>query len=220
MNKKLGLVARKIGMTRMVDPDGQMIPVTLLQVEPQKVVKLLTEERDGYTAVQIGYYEKPERLLSRPDLHRLRKSQIDKNFARFKEFRLDKPAEGVEIGAEMNIESLDGITAVDVTGITKGRGFQGSVKRWKTKCGRMSHGSRYHRRPGSLGTRTTPGRVFKGKPVPGHFGCAQRTLLNLTVLDLDKKNNVVALKGSVPGHNEGFVILKPSLKLKTKKHNG
>jgi len=211
-----GLIAKKIGMTRMVDADGHMTAVTLLQVEPQKVTKVLSAERDGYNAFQIGYYSKAEKNLTKPDISRLRKANVQENFTRFKEFRLDAPTE-LSLGAPIEIETLDGVTAVDVTGVTKGRGFSGAHVRWNAAVGRMSHGSRFQRRPGSLGMRSTPGRVFKGRHQPGQYGNEQATIQNLEVLDLDKTNNVLAVRGSVPGHRDGFLIVKPSIKVKAAK---
>ena len=207
-----GLVAKKIGMTRMVDQSGQMIAVTLLQIQNQKVTKILTKDRDGYDAYQVGYFEKAEKNLAKPDVARLRKVNVTDNFARFKEFRTEVPVSGVELGSSLTTSILDGVSSVDVIGITKGRGFSGSIKRWDTACGRMSHGSRFHRSPGSLGTRTTPGRVFHGKPVPGHYGVEQVTIQNLKVMDVDADNSLVAVRGAVPGHRNGYLFIKPSIK--------
>ena len=211
MNVK-ALVAKKIGMTRMMDPEGHMVAVTLLQIEEQKITKILTPGRDGYSAVQVGYFTKRDTRLTKADHARLRKVNVAENFARFKEFRSEKPVEGIEAGASLTAAILEGVKAVDVTGFTKGRGFTGSVKRWSVACGRMTHGSRFHRRPGSLGTRTTPGRVFKGKPQPGQYGDEQRTIQNLRLLDVDTKNNVIAVYGSVPGHQNNYLFVKPSIK--------
>ena len=211
MNVK-ALVAKKIGMTRMMDSEGQMVPVTLLQIEEQKVTKILSADRDGYSAFQVGYFPKRENRLTKADTGRLRKVNVAENFARFKEFRCEKPVEGLENGASLTAAVLEGVKAVDVTGLTKGRGFTGSVKRWNTACGRMTHGSRFHRRPGSLGTRTTPGRVFKNKPQTGQYGDEQRTIQNLRVMDVDTKNNVIAVCGSVPGYNNNYLFVKPSIK--------
>lgn len=212
MTTPKGLVAKKIGMTRMIDKNGHMIAVTLLQVENQKITKILTKARDGYDAYQVGYYEKAEKNLTKPDIARLRKQSITENFAQFKEFRTEAPLAGVEVGHKLTTALFDGVSAVDVTGITKGRGFTGSVKRWDTACGRMSHGSRFHRSPGSLGTRTTPGRVFHGKPVPGHYGVEQVTIQNLGVVDVDAENSLIALRGAVPGHRNGYLVINPSIK--------
>ena len=209
-----GLIAKKVGMTRVVGESGQMIPVTLLKVVNQKVTKVLTPERDGYHGLQVGYYEKAEHRLTKPDITRLRKVSIQENFSRFKEFRLDSAEEGVEVGAEFGVDRLGAPTSLDVTGITKGHGFEGAITRWGHKTGRRTHGSHFHRRPGSLGQRTTPGRVYKNKEMPGHMGCAQRTVQNLKVVDIDAENNVIAIKGSVPGFRDGFVLVQPSLKAK------
>lgn len=206
-----GLIAKKVGMTRVIDENGKTIPVTLLEIANQKVTKVLTAERDGYSALQVGYMEKKEKQLTKADIHRLRKAQIDSNFARFRELRLEAAGD-LQVGALLTLESLGEIKAVDVTGITKGRGFQGAIKRWGAARGRMTHGSDYHRRPGSLGCRTTPGRVFKNKKVPGHMGVARRTIMNLQVVNIDTAANLLAIKGSVPGHTDGYLIIRPSIK--------
>ena len=212
MTTPTGLVAKKIGMTRMVDKNGQMIAVTLLQVENQKITKVLTKERDGYDAYQVGYKETKEKNLAKPDIGRMRKVNVKENFTTFREFRTDAPVTA-ELGSTLTTDLLNGVTAVDVTGITKGRGFTGSVKRWDTAVGRWSHGSRFHRSPGSLGTRTTPGRVFRGKPVPGHYGVEQVTIQNLRVVDVDQENSLIALTGAVPGHRNGYLFINPSIKV-------
>jgi len=209
-----GLVVKKVGMTRMVDSEGRMIPVTLVQADNQKITKVLTPERDGYHGIQVGFYLKPEHRLNKPDVHRLRKTQIDENYSKFREFRLEAPSEELKLGAPLTVSGFEKVGAVDATGITKGRGFQGAIKRHGSARGRMSHGSCYHRRTGSLGNRSTPGRVFKNKKIPGHMGVDARTIQNLKVVDVDVQNNVIALKGSVPGHRDGYLILKPSQKLK------
>lgn len=205
-----GLVAKKIGMSRMVDSQGKIIAVTLLQVEKQRVTKILTPERDGYSGFQVGYATKAEKNLTKADITRLRKSNISENYSRFCEIRTPVSVEGFELGHEVGLSLLEGVSVVDVTGITKGRGFQGAVRRFNSKIGRMSHGSRFHRRPGSLGQRTTPGRVFKNKHQPGHMGCDRVTLKNLRVVDFDVASQVLAIKGSVPGHREGYVEIRPS----------
>ena len=207
-----GLIAKKIGMTRIVDVDGQMIPVTLLKIEHQKVTKVLTEDRDGYVAVQVGYYEKPEHRLNKPDTVRLRKANITENYARFKEFRAET---SVELGAAPSIENFKSVKSVDITGVTKGRGFEGAITRWGHATGRKTHGSDFYRKPGSLGTRTTPGRVFKNKGQPGQYGNVQRTTQNLKIVEIDTDKNLLVVKGSVPGYSDGFVIVKPSLKQKS-----
>ncbi len=211
------LIAKKVGMTRMVDAAGRMVPVTLLQVDDQRVTKVLTKERDGYDAVQVGYYDKSEKHLAKADIGRLRKASVNENFARFAEFRLDKAVDGLQPGAEIDLGGLKDIPAVDVTGVTKGRGFEGAVSRWGSATGRMTHGSMYHRRPGSLGMRATPGRVFKNKAGPGHMGDVRCTVQNLIIMDIDEANKIIAIRGSVPGFNDGFLMVRPSIKLQTKK---
>lgn len=207
-----GLVVKKVGMTRMIDTEGRMVPVTLVQVDTQRVTKILTPERDGYHAIQVGYYEKPEFRMNKPDLTRLRKSNIKECFSRTREFRVEKPLEGVELGTQLNVNGLEGVFAVDVQGVTKGRGFQGAIKRWNSARGRMSHGSMYHRRTGSIGSNSWPARVFKNKHMPGHMGDVNITVQNLQIMDIDKEANVIALKGSVPGHFNGYLVISPSIK--------
>ena len=206
-----GLVVRKVGMTRMVDADGKLIPVTLLKVEEQKVTKILTQEKNGYQGYQVGFFKKSEKNLTKADVNRLRKDSIEENFARFKEFRTPEQF-SVDLGTAMTAEQFKEVAAVDVTGITKGRGFQGAVKRWNASIGRMTHGSRFHRRPGSLGQCTTPGRVYKNKHQPGHMGVVTRTVKNVRVMDVDTENNLIAIKGSVPGHREGLLEIRPTNK--------
>ena len=215
--KSPGLMARKVGMTRMYDDQGLLVPVTLLKVEDSKVTKVLTPEKEGYHAIQVGYYIKPEKQLTKCDVARLRKVKVNENFARFQEFRSEKPIEGAEVGVPVDLSALEGVVAIDVTGLTKGRGYQGAVKRWGVARGRMTHGSRFHRRPGSLGCRTSPGRVMKNKKMPGHYGVERTTIQNLKVLDLDKEAMTLAIKGSIPGHCDSFVMVRPSVKVKAPK---
>ncbi|MBP6218363.1 MAG: 50S ribosomal protein L3 [Oligoflexales bacterium] len=207
------LIARKIGMTRIVDAQGRLVPVTLLKVDEQKVSKILTPERDGYHAYQVAYYPKARKNVTKSDVARLQKVGLQELFSRFKEFRTPN-APLYELGSLISADLFKDVASVDVTGVTKGRGFQGAVKRWGAAIGRMTHGSRFHRRPGSLGMRSTPGRVFKNKHQPGHMGVDVTTAINVKILDLDLENNVLAVKGCIPGHNDGFVEVRPSKKLK------
>jgi large subunit ribosomal protein L3 len=209
-----GLIAKKIGMTRVVSDGGQMVAVTLLEVVDQKVTKVLTPERDGYHGIQVGYYQKKEHRLSKPDITRLRKVSVSENYSKFKEFRLDGPGDGLQLGVKLDVARLGEAVTLDVTGLTKGHGFEGAITRWGHKTGRRTHGSHFHRRPGSLGQRTTPGRVMKNKQMPGHMGTAQRTIQNLKVMDIDSETSVIAVKGSVPGHRDGYVLVQPSVKAK------
>ena len=142
---------------------------------------------------------------------RLRKANIAENFSKFREFRSELIG---EVGAIQSIESLKSAQSVDITGITKGRGFEGAITRWGHATGRKTHGSDFYRKPGSLGCRTTPGRVFKGKHQPGQYGSVQRTTQNLKIVEVDTEKSVLVVKGSVPGFSDGFVIVKPSIKQK------
>ena len=206
-----GLIVSKVGMTRMVDGDGKVIPVTLLKVENQKVTKVLSKERDGYEGYQVGYSVKAQKNLTKADVNRLRKDSISENFSKFTEFRTPGPSK-LELGSAITADAFKEVKAVDVTGVTKGRGFQGAVKRWGANIGRMTHGSRFHRRPGSLGQCTTPGRVYKNKHQPGHMGVAVTTVKNMIVMDVDTENNVIAIKGSVPGHRKSLLEIRPTNK--------
>jgi len=211
--KLVGIVAKKVGMTRVLDKEGNLIAVTLLHVPNQKITKVLTKAKEGYDAIQVGFAEKAEKNMAKADIARLRKSNVNDNLSRFTEFRCDeKAAQTFALGSALDVNLLDGIEFIDATGLTKGRGFTGSVKRWNTACGRMTHGSRFHRRPGSLGTRTTPGRVFKGKPVHGHYGDERVTIQNLKVVDVNAAESTIAVRGSVPGHRDGVLLIKPTVK--------
>lgn len=205
--REKGLIAKKVGMTRIINADGEVIPVTLLQIPDQRITKLLTAERDGYQGYQVGFFTKAEKNLNKSDIGRLRRVQVQENYARFCEFRI--PGEvSFELGQNLTAELFQDAGIVDVTGITKGRGFQGAVKRWNSSIGPMSHGSMYHRRTGSLGANTSPGRVFKNKPMPGHMGVDRRTVRNLEIVKVDVENNLIALRGSVPGHRDGYLEIR------------
>lgn len=211
-----GAIAQKIGMSRMVDEYGQMVAVTLLEMVDQKVTKVLTTKKHGYSAYQVGYFPKNAKHLRRPDHYRLRKSGIKQHYSKFKEFRcLDAAVHGdnvqpLDVGQAIGTENFKNISHVDVSGITKGRGFQGSIKRWKFRIAPMSHGSRYHRRTGSLGNCTTPGRVMPGKKLPGQYGNHRRTLAGLKLMVCDDQQSILAVKGAVPGNRGSFVEVRVS----------
>ena len=206
-----GLIGRKAGMTR-IPHGGELSAVTLIKIETQKVIDIMNAERNGYHALKIGYDVRKEKKLSKPDLGRLRKAGISENFAHSKEFRSEQPVPEGCVGTELTVAMLKDIKLLDVQGIVKGRGFQGAVKRWGHKTGRRTHGSRFHRRPGSLGGRAAPARVFKNKKLPGQMGNVKRTVQNLKVLAVDAEQCVVAVKGAVPGQRGGYVVLKPAVK--------
>ena len=209
--KMAGLIGRKVGMTRLPDGDN-LVAVSLIKLEQQAVTKILTVDRDGYQAVQVGYYDKKERSLSKADVARLRKVGIDNNYARCREFRTTEELPTEVLGKSLGVDLLKDVKMLDVQGITKGRGCQGAVKRWGHKTGRRTHGSRFHRRPGALGGRSQPGRVFKNKKMPGHMGAVNRTIQNLRVLGIDEQQQIVAVKGAIPGQRGGFVVVRPAIK--------
>ena len=208
-----GFVGRKAGMTR-IPHDGELAAVTLIKIEEQKISAVMNTEKNGYDAVQVSYRVGKEKKLTRADRGRLRKVDIAENFTRGKEFRSATPVPADCLGKTLTIDMLKDVPRLDVQGVVKGRGFQGVVKRWGHKKGRRTHGSRFHRRPGSLGGRAAPARVFKNKKLPGQMGNVNCTVQNLRVLAVDSEQQVVAVKGAVPGQRGSYVLLKPAVKAK------
>ncbi len=207
-----GLIGRKVGMTQIFDEEGKVIPVTAIEVGPCTVTQIKTVEQDGYTAVQLGFGEVKERKLNKPELGHLSKNKLaPKKYLR--EFRLDS-VEGMKVGDELKADVFAVGDKVDVQGTSKGKGFQGVIKRHGQSRGPMGHGSMYHRRPGSMGPTSTPGRVFKGKKLPGHMGAQTITIQNLEVIKVDLDKNVILVKGSVPGIKGAILKLKSSVKSK------
>lgn len=207
-----GIIVKKIGMTRIFNNQKLIIPVTLLRVESQKITRHLKKEKEGYNAVQIGYFVKKKKNLNSSDVVRLKKAEIEEYYTRFQEMRVFGFENVKKVGEKINIDDLEGWNYIDATGKTKGRGFQGSIKRWGHRIGPASHGSRFHRRTGSLGQRTTPGFVYKNKKMPGHMGNKNRTVQNLKIVDLDKQLSLIAIKGCVPGCLNSYVRIHPSVK--------
>ena len=206
---KKGILGRKLGMTQVFTKSGKLIPVTVIEVEPNVVTQIKTIENDGYEAVQLGFDTKREKLATKASIgHTNKANTTPKRF--FREIR------GVEInnytlGQEISCDIFEAGEVVDVTGTTKGHGFQGVIKRHGQSRGPMGHGSHYHRRPGSMGT-MRPMRVFKGKKLPGHMGVLTVTIQNLEIVAVDKENNVILVKGNVPGPKKSLVIIKSSVK--------
>ena len=204
-----GILGRKIGMTQVFTESGKLIPVTVVEVEPNVVTQIKTKENDGYEAIQLGFDTKREKLATKASAGHTAKAQTTpKRF--FREIR------GVEInnyslGQEISCDIFEAGEVVDVTGTTKGHGFQGVIKRHGQSRGPMGHGSHYHRRPGSMGT-MRPMRVFKGKALPGHMGTLTVTIQNLEVVAVDIENNVILIKGNIPGPKKGLVIIKSAVK--------
>ena len=205
-----GLIGRKVGMTQIFDEEGKVIPVTAIEVGPCTVTQIKTVEQDGYTAVQLGFGDVKERKLNKPELGHLSKNKLaPKKYLR--EFRLDS-VEGMKVGDELKADVFAVGDKVDVQGTSKGKGFQGVIKRHGQSRGPMGHGSMYHRRPGSMGPTSTPGRVFPGKNLPGHMGVETVTIQNLEVVKVDLDKNVILVKGSVPGTKGSILKIKSSVK--------
>ena len=208
MNK--ALIGRKIGMTQIFDNEGKVIPVTVIEVGPCTVTQIKTVEQDGYQAVQLGFGDVKEKKLTRPELGKFTKAKLTpKKYLR--EFRLDS-IEGMNVGDELKADVFQVGDKVDVQGTSKGKGFQGVIKRHGQSRGPMGHGSMYHRRPGSMGPTSTPGRVFPGKKLPGHMGALTVTIQNLEVIKVDLDKNAILVKGSVPGAKGAILKIKSSVK--------
>jgi len=210
----IGLVGRKCGMSRLFTEDGRSIPVTLIEATPNRVTQVKTEDNDGYTAVQVAVGVKRASLLTAPEKGHYAKAKVEPGRGLW-EFRLNsvdlgKYAVGVEIKAE---EVFQVGQIVDVAGISKGKGFQGTIKRHNFKMGDATHGnSLSHRAPGSIGQRQTPGRVFPGKKMAGHMGAVNRTVQGLEVVKVDAERHLIAVKGAVPGATGGDVVIRPTTK--------
>lgn len=207
---KKALIGKKIGMTQIFDEKGKVIPVTAIEVGPCTVVQIKTVEQDGYQAVQLGFGDVKESKLNKPELGKFAKSKITpKKYLR--EVRLDS-IEGIKVGDELKADVFAAGDKVDIQGTSKGKGFQGVIKRWGQSRGPMGHGSMYHRRPGSMGPTSTPGRVFPGKRLPGHMGVETVTIQNLEVVKVDLDKNIILVKGSVPGAKNSILKIKSSVK--------
>ncbi|MCA1794315.1 MAG: 50S ribosomal protein L3 [Desulfotignum sp.] len=198
-----GMIGKKIGMTSAFTPDGRLVPVTVVQVGPCVVTQVKTRENDGYTALQLGFDEAPVKQLTKPVAGHLKKAG-DKGFRVLKEFRT-RAVDGIEPGAVLNLDMFAIGEKVTVAGTSKGRGFQGTIKRHGFSRGPETHGNRNHRKPGSIGNSAWPAKVIKGKRMPGHMGVDRETVKNLTIVDIKHKDNLLLLRGAVPGPKTGIV---------------
>ena len=207
---KKGIIGKKIGMTQIFDENGLVIPVTVIEAGPCVVAQVKTVETDGYDAVQLGFGEVKARRLNKPEMGHFAKSKLEAK-KHLREFRLDS-IENIKVGDEIKADIFAAGEKIDVQGTTKGKGFQGVIKRHGQSRGPMGHGSMYHRRPGSMGPTSTPGRVFKGKKLPGHMGCTTVTIQNLDVVRVDMDKNVILVKGSVPGPKGAILKIKSAVK--------
>lgn len=207
----IGLVGRKVGMTRVFTEEGVSIPVTVVEVEANRVSQVKTIENDGYAAIQVTAGTKKANRVTKPEAGHFAKAGVEAGRGLW-EFRLEN-GEEFAVGAELTVELFNEIKKVDVTGTSKGKGFQGVVKRWNFRTQDMTHGnSLSHRAPGSIGQCQTPGRVFKGKKMAGHMGAERVTTQNLEIVRVDAERNLLLIKGAVPGATGANVIVKPAIK--------
>ena len=207
---KKAIIAKKVGMTQIFGEGGVLTPVTVLEAGPVYVTQVKTEEADGYSAVQVGFGDIREKLVNKPKKGHFAKAGVE-NKRFLKEFKFDN-AEEFELGQEIKADIFEAGDKVDVTATSKGKGFQGAIKRHGQSRGPMGHGSKYHRHAGSNGSASDPSKVFKGKKMPGHMGAVKVTVQNLEIVRVDAENNLLLVKGAVPGPKKSTVIIKESVK--------
>jgi large subunit ribosomal protein L3 len=208
---KKGIIGKKLGMTQIFMEDGSVIPVTVIEAGPCPVTQKKTTETDGYEAVQLAFEDIREKLVTKPAAGHFKKAGVSPK-RHLKEFRLENTAE-MNVGDVVAADTFASGDKVDITGITKGRGYSGTVKRWNTHILRMTHGTGpIHRQAGSMGANSTPSRIYKNKKMPGQYGNEQVTVLNLEVVKVDTEKNLIAVKGAVPGAKGGIVFIRDSVK--------
>ena len=207
---KKAIIGKKIGMTQIFDETGKVIPVTVIEAGPCVVAQVKTVETDGYDAIQLGFGDVKENKVNKPVKGHFAKGSVTPK-KHLREFRVDS-IESYKVGDEVKADTFAKGDKIDVQGTSKGKGFQGVIKRHGQSRGPMGHGSMYHRRPGSMGPTSTPGRVFKGKKLPGHMGVQTITIQNLDVVRVDMDKNVILVKGSVPGVKGAILKIKTSVK--------
>ncbi len=207
---KNAIIGKKIGMTQVFDENGNCLPVTLIEAGPCVVIQKKTVESDGYEAVKIGFDDTTAKHVVKPQ-----KGEFDKAGAAYKrilkEFAFDDAA-SMNVGDIITVDKFTEGEFIDITGTSKGKGYQGAIKRWGQHTGPMAHGSKYHRGQGSMGAASDPSRVPKGKHMPGHMGAEQVTVQNLSVVRVEAEDNIIAVKGAVPGPKGGYVFIKSSVK--------
>ena len=207
---KKAILATKVGMTQIFNEDGQLIPVTVLQAGPCVVTQVKTEENAGYEAVQVGFGDIRESLVNKPEKGHFDKAGVTgKRFVR--EFKFEN-ADEYQLAQEIKADIFEAGDKVDATAISKGKGFQGAIKRHNQHRGPMAHGSKFHRHAGSNGAASDPSKVFKGKKMPGHMGAKKITIQNLEIVRVDVENNLLLVKGAVPGPKKSLVTIKESVK--------
>lgn len=201
----------KAGMTRIFDANGNHVPVSVVKLIPNVISQVKTAEKDGYTAYQVAYNEKRESLVTSPLKGQLKKANIEKTFSEFSEIKVDAVSADA-LGKEASLDQFPVATYIDVTGPSKGKGFAGVMKRYNFQGGPAAHGSHFHRRPGSIGCRATPARVFANKKMPGHLGVETSTVQNIQVVEVNLEAGYMLIKGSIPGSKNGFVKIMKSVK--------
>lgn len=205
------ILGEKIGMTQIFTDEGIVVPVTVVKAGPCVIVQKKTTETDGYDAVQVGFGNVREKSVNKPKAGHFAKADV-KPTRWLREFRGDESAQAEDLGAVIKADVFEAGDKVDVSGISKGKGFQGVIARWGQHRGPMSHGSRYHRRPGSMGACASPGKVFKGKRLPGHGGVQRVTVQNLEIVKVDPAKDLLLIKGAIPGSKGGLVTIKTTVK--------
>lgn len=203
----LGVIGEKLGMTQVFDNDGLVVPVTIIRVNPLTVTQVKTEESDGYNAIQLGTNPVKKKKLTQPELKHLENNNLPA-FSLLKEFRINNSRD-YQLGQKVDLSIFSNVQKVDVTGKSIGRGFQGCTKRHNAGRGPMTHGSKSHRITGSIGAGTTPSRVYKGLSMPGNMGAEKVTVKKLSVVKIDNEENIIMIKGSVPGAKGSYVTLRP-----------
>ena len=207
---KQAILGKKIGMTQIFREDGTMVPVTVVLAGPCPVTQIKTVDHDGYDAVQMAFMPVREKLITKPEMGHLRKAGVEAH-RYVKEFRLDDCSQ-YQVGSVIKADVFEKGEHVDVTGVSKGKGFEGNIKRWNQARGRKTHGSHSYRVAGSMGACTYPGEVFKTKRLPGHMGRDRITVQNLEVVRADADRNLLLIKGAIPGANGGLVLVKSTIK--------
>jgi len=203
-----GILGKKIGMMQIFDKSGAAVPVTVIQAGPCFVIQVKTKEKDGYDAIQVGFSDIKKHKLPKPQLKRFELANVTpKRFIAEIKGKFD-----FKVGDCVKVDIFKDVKKVDVTGVSKGKGFAGVTKRWGFARGRMSHGSKFHRAPGSIGNCSFPGEVFKGKKMPGHYGAKKVTVLGLKVEKIDSENNLIFVRGAVPGSRNNLLKIRESVK--------
>lgn len=207
---KKAIIGKKLGMTQIFDENNKVVPVTVIEAGPCVVTQKKTVEKDGYEAIQVGYGVIKEKLVNKPLKGHFNKAGVDSKRL-LKEFKLEN-SNDYQVGQELKADLFVAGDKVDVSGVSKGKGFQGTIKRWNGHRGPMTHGSKFHRAVGSMGASSDPSRTFKNKKMPGHMGNRNTTVLNLEVVKIMPEKNIILIKGGVPGPNKGFVVIRNSVK--------